>query len=601
MEKTTLKYSLLTVLIALLLPNLEAAWMDEVIVNTETVGKQASRGIDCPWSLTAGFDGRVHIVWEDRRAGRELNIYYRGKSPSSDWNNWDETDINISPVDTTALMGHPSVGILHTGTVISVFVEEKPFRGELLGAVFQPDSTNWNQPEFVSLPGGLHLTFTSTGWQTTIATNGDCAITFWPYVGEEPNCHSIIFYRRYQANTWEEQEIPLELPEVGLDYDAINLSSVWGYGDNVYLVFAGMFEGAEIYSIYFVKLNFNTGQLLEFENITQESNFSQEFPYICWQPGDSLNEDIYIVFNGKENVNTAKLVFKRAGMTGWSNIFYPGDQSRSSGHPCLAASPSGTIELAFEQPCHQPESQIYHQTFFPGPDTFGVITHVSGGTHFSKRPVIACDIFGNVHIIYISNRIYPDELGNEEVFYRMYDAPPLPPTDVYQRRDAIGWGYHDLPDLLHFEIFLINELDTTLIGSTSDTFFVHNYGPEASLGVRAVDLVQQFSLMSTESAQRGAAESPIAPVKITLGKNYPNPFNSYTSIPVFNSYGKTAIVEIYNLLGELITKIKVEANQTRVVWDGTNQRTQTVSSGIYLYRAVCNNNYSVFKRMVLIK
>lgn len=601
MKNATLKYMLVIVLIAFLFANLEAGWMDEVLVNTETAGKQASRGSDCPWSLTAGPDGRVHVVWEDRRAGRELDIYYRGKSPSPEWNNWDENDINISPVDTTVLMGHPSVGVLHTGAVISVFVEEKPFRGELLGAVFHPDSASWNCPEFISLPGGLHLTFTSAGWQTTIATNGERAITFWPYVSEGPNHNRNIYYRRYQSSTWEEQEIPLELPEVGLDYDAKNLSSVWGYGDNVYLVFASMIEGADIFSIYFVKMDFNTGQLLEFENITHDSDINQEFPYICLQRGDGLNNDIYIVFHRNENGNIVKMVYRRADMMEWSDIFYPGDPNQSSSHPCVAANPSGTIELTFEQPGNQPLSQIYHQTFFPGPDTFGAITHVSQGTHFSKRPVIACDIFGNIHITYISNRLYPDDPGNEEVFYRMFNAPPPPPTDVHQNGDAVIWSYLDLPDLDHFEVFLISGTDTNFISNTSDTFFVHNFGAETNLGIRTVDLDQQFSTISTESVQRGAAHSPIAPKQIALGKNYPNPFNSYTIIPVYSNHGKTTIVEIYNLLGELIKTIRVKNNQTKAIWDGTNRYAKSVTSGIYLYRAICNNDYSEFKLMVLIK
>ncbi|OQX91263.1 MAG: hypothetical protein B6D58_08635 [candidate division Zixibacteria bacterium 4484_95] len=450
----------------------------------------------------------------------------------------------------------------------------------------------------------FHLTFTSAGWQTTIATNGNRAITFWPYVGEEPTHFRNIYYRRYLDNNWEEQEIPLELPEVGLGYDAKNLSSVWGYEDNVYLVFAGMLEGSEIFSIYFVKIDFGTGQLVEFENITPSFDSNQEYPYVCLQRGDNLNhdiDDIYVVFHGNENGGTVKMVYRRAGMMEWSDIFYPGNPNQSSSYPCIAANPFGTIELTFEQPGNQSESQIYHQTFFPGADTFGAITHVSQGTHFSKRPVIACDIFGNVHITYISDRLHPDDPGNEEVFYRMFDAAPPPPTNVYESGDTVIWNYPELPDFDHFDVFLISDSDTNFISTTSDTFFVHNFGSETNLGIRAVDLYQQFSTISTESVQRGATRSPIAPMQITLGKNYPNPFNSYTIIPAYSNHGKTAIVEIYNLLGELVKRVRIKNNQTKAIWDGTNLYAKPVTSGVYLYRAVCNNDCSEFKMMVLIK
>ena len=54
-------------------------WRGDVRVNVEPAGKQASRGGDCPWSISVDNNNRIHVVWEDRRQGHPLRIFYRGK------------------------------------------------------------------------------------------------------------------------------------------------------------------------------------------------------------------------------------------------------------------------------------------------------------------------------------------------------------------------------------------------------------------------------------------------------------------------------------------------------------------------------------------
>jgi hypothetical protein len=578
-------------------------WLEETMVNTVSEGKQASRGTDTPWSIVADNNGRIHVVWEDRRNERILSIYYRGKSPSPNWSNWDNQDVNISPIDSIELIGHPSIGALDNGSLISVFAEERTLGGELLGTTLPNGFACWAQPEFISVPGGNSLSFNSTGWQTTIATNGHRAITFWPYIGNELNDFRPIFFRKFQDGNWSGDEIPLVLPEIGLRYFAKNLSAVWARRDTVYLVFAGMPENQSIYNIFFIKVDFSGDTIFDFQLLASDSVVSQEFPYICRQVDRNGNENIYVAYESHGVNESAKLIYFAENSHLWSDPAILGDTLISSAYPCLAANLSGSIELAFEQPGNEPNSQIYQQTFNPDSKTLAAPVIISNGDYFSKRPVIACDKFGNTHVTYISNRVHPWDPGNEEVFYRMYDSPPLPPKNVLICDDTISWDYDDPPDLRYFQIFAVLNGDTLLIGATLNHYFRHGFGINGVLGVKAIDLSWQPSSLVIAEIRNGINDQTRnIPGQLLLGLNYPNPFNSNTTIGLNGKNDNIDYrLDILDITGGLVKRFNIPAGAQSITWDGTNQNQVPVASGIYLYRLTGTKQTSSVHKMVLLR
>lgn len=580
-------------------------WMAETMVNTITGGKQASRGTDTPWSLACDNTGKVHVVWEDRRNEQILSIYYRGKSPSPTWDNWDNQDIDISPIDSISLIGHPSIGALENGSLISVFAEERMIGGELLGTILPTGLSGWLTPQFISFPGGNSLSFNSTGWQTTIATNGYRAITFWLYIGIDLNDYRPIYFRRFISDEWRGAEIPLSLPDIGLNYYAKNLSAVWARQDTIYLVFACMPENRSIYQIDFVKINFNDDYISDFQVIAIDSLVSQEFPYICRQLDKNGHENIYVVYDNHGLNGSAKMIYLSETSGTWTSPLTLGDTLLSSGYPCVAANPSGTIELAFEQPGNEPNSQIYYQKFYPESNTLSEPVRVSEGAYFSKRPVIASDKFGNSHIVYISNRIHPRDPGNEEVFYRMFDAAPLRPDNVTFAKDTIRWEYDDPPDLRYFQIFAIINNDTILVGGTLNHYFRHNLGANALMGVRAVDFNWQSSpLVMADFSSSIDDEYRELPDDIEIGFNYPNPFNSYTSISFLGNQieSNDTNIEIFDILGRIVKSIKIPKSGNCLMWDGTNEAGIPVVSGVYFYRLHDGRRTSVpVHKMILLR
>ena len=88
-----------------------------------------------------------------------------------------------------------------------------------------------------------------------------------------------------------------------------------------------------------------------------------------------------------------------------------------------------------------------------------------------------------------------------------------------------------------------------------------------------------------------------------LKGNYPNPFNSSTTIS-FNlpQSGHTSL-HIFNILGQRIKTLidgELYGGEHEILWDGRNESGHTVSSGQYFYQVTMNGEV-ISKSMILLK
>ena len=98
-------------------------------------------------------------------------------------------------------------------------------------------------------------------------------------------------------------------------------------------------------------------------------------------------------------------------------------------------------------------------------------------------------------------------------------------------------------------------------------------------------------------------DNNLLPHSAELYQNYPNPFNPSTSIDFYLPASGNVSLTIYNILGnevKVILENRLEAGSHTYVWDGTNGSDDEVSSGIYFYKLVYNNETEI-KKMMLIK
>lgn len=98
------------------------------------------------------------------------------------------------------------------------------------------------------------------------------------------------------------------------------------------------------------------------------------------------------------------------------------------------------------------------------------------------------------------------------------------------------------------------------------------------------------------------ANSVITPAQFSMN-NYPNPFNPSTTIQLNIAQDAPVQLHIYNLRGQKVTTLANEALQAGLhtfTWNGLDDDNQSVSSGMYFYKAQVGS-HSQTKKMLLLK
>ena len=91
--------------------------------------------------------------------------------------------------------------------------------------------------------------------------------------------------------------------------------------------------------------------------------------------------------------------------------------------------------------------------------------------------------------------------------------------------------------------------------------------------------------------------------EFVLKDNYPNPFNPVTTLRYELAVNTNVKITIYDMMGRLVKILadKIEmAGYKSIKWNGTNDRNEPVSAGLYLY-TIQAGDYRQTKKMVLLK
>jgi hypothetical protein len=93
------------------------------------------------------------------------------------------------------------------------------------------------------------------------------------------------------------------------------------------------------------------------------------------------------------------------------------------------------------------------------------------------------------------------------------------------------------------------------------------------------------------------------PESFSLSQNYPNPFNPQTVIQYSLSEPAHVRLTIYNVLGQRVRVLVdeyQEAGAKTLLWDGSDNENEEVSSGVYFFRLQAGE-FQATKRMVLLR
>jgi hypothetical protein len=174
-----------------------------------------------------------------------------------------------------------------------------------------------------------------------------------------------------------------------------------------------------------------------------------------------------------------------------------------------------------------------------------------------------------------------------------------------------------------FDFDLTRQLSTELIpGETFNSVYFYNTGivdnafVDVALNVFVGDTINSylanccFEFSFADAWGRGNASSwgsdgnwgeykrEILPLMTTLDRNYPNPFNSSTTILFTTGSSGHVNLSIYNIAGQLVETLyngQLIAGHHSIVWDAS-----ATASGVYFYKLTVDH-LSTTKKMELVK
>jgi hypothetical protein len=145
-----------------------------------------------------------------------------------------------------------------------------------------------------------------------------------------------------------------------------------------------------------------------------------------------------------------------------------------------------------------------------------------------------------------------------------------------------------------YEVVLINAYNNT----------PYDLRENSSYSFTAVVQKMQFKMIVGTKEFIAKELSNDVPMEFALAQNFPNPFNSTTSISFKLPKESKVRLDIYSILGQRITTLAdgVYPQGTHTfVWEGADQNGLPVASGVYLYRLLDGENLIQTKKMILTK
>ncbi len=191
--------------------------------------------------------------------------------------------------------------------------------------------------------------------------------------------------------------------------------------------------------------------------------------------------------------------------------------------------------------------------------------------------------------------------------FDMFSLPPLPPINLSDG----GADFFDVRFADDKKV-LISDDKIMVTGTNSEIKLSWSINP--NFGNDQWQLIDEFGKAISLSGSGEVVVSPVSsayhlkkvntiPNHITLDQNFPNPFNStttitfgvpvesYTSLHIFSLDGKKVFTLIDDFVNPGIHSIQ---------WNGTDERGTNISSGVYMYH-LSVGSYSELRKMVLIK
>ena len=347
--------------------------------------------------------------------------------------------------------------------------------------------------------------------------------------------------------------------------NAGNFIIAWSYSDSIYCQRYDK-EGEKVGNAILVNENID-GATASPPRIAEDSlcNFA-----VTWRQVKNYQYDIYC------------RLFDNNGEPRSENIKVNSDTSeiyKSKSYPDIGADPSGNIMIVWSDD-RDGDYDVYCQRYTKSGIPLGDNLKVNNDsdTTDQKYPVISVSESGNFIVVWEDRRN-----GSSDIYAQRYDAGGTEIGNNFRiNRDQAGdQGDPDVA-LKNGRIFTTWHL---YYASSNNGIWANVLDFDNPTGVN-------FKEIKTQT-----------PTDFRLNQNFPNPFNSTTTIEYELPQECFVICKIYNMLGQEIKTILSEeqsAGTKSIIWDGTDNVGAQVSTGIYIL-LIESNEFVKSHKMVLLR
>jgi hypothetical protein len=116
--------------------------------------------------------------------------------------------------------------------------------------------------------------------------------------------------------------------------------------------------------------------------------------------------------------------------------------------------------------------------------------------------------------------------------------------------------------------------------------------------------VSRFRIVVGIEEAVGEVLEDLLPKEFAMESNFPNPFNSSTTIPLLLPRNSIVMLKVYTILGEEVKTLysgPLEAGRQWITWEGTDGAGRPVSSGVYLVRLTTDGGQALIGKMLLMR
>jgi hypothetical protein len=226
-----------------------------------------------------------------------------------------------------------------------------------------------------------------------------------------------------------------------------------------------------------------------------------------------------------------------------------------------------------------------------------------GGSYYDLSGIVTPEVEA---VSDVNNPLWHTTWGDS--FYVFGGCPIINQFDYLETSGGAGYAlqYPDVGGLPYYGGIYNNGINDGGYAIRTMWFgfsFMYCREAEVTVPMMRYQVVRDIILWMENDVNSNITPVPDVPMINSMSQNFPNPFNPTTTIAFGLRSKQHVTIKIFDVAGRLVKTLVNEvrdAGHYTVIWDGTNDISSSVASGVYFYK-MNTKEFEQTKKMVLLR